>query len=79
MAIIRSFRASSQNVKRHSTDVDCEWAVVGGGDDRVLHLSTFGSDTRKSQPKSSQSIQLDRARAQELIDILVKAFPGISR
>lgn len=44
-----------------------------------LHLSTFGSDDRQSDRKSSQSIQLDRKRAAELVEILLKAFPDIQR
>jgi hypothetical protein len=79
MAIIRSFSESRQNVKRHSTQVDCEYQVVGDGEGKLLHLSTFGSDSRASQPKSSQSIQLDRAHARELLEIIEAAFPGISR
>lgn len=78
MAVVRSFAPSTQNVKPHKSEVDCEFVVIEGASaDRLLHLSTFGSDDRASERKSSQSIQLDRKRAQELLKILVEAFPGI--
>ena len=77
MARIRSFSQSSQDVRRHPTTVDCEHRVVGSGPDRLLHLSTFGSDARQSERKSSQSLQIDLARARELVEIIVEAFPEI--
>jgi 5-methylcytosine-specific restriction protein B len=77
MAVVRQFLEGSQTVRRHATEVDCYYQTVGDGPIRV-HLSTFGSDDRQSEPKSSQSIQLDEARAAELIKILRDAFPGLS-
>lgn len=79
MARIRSFNPSTQNIRRHWTEVDCEHAVIDAGGDRLLHLSTFGSDERASDRKSSQSIQLDRARAAELIVLIQRAFPELDR
>lgn len=79
MARVRSFGPSDQRLEPHRTEVDCEYAIVGDGADRLLHLSTFGSDQRASEHKSSQSLQLDLARAQELIDIVARAFPEIRR
>lgn len=77
MAQIRSFVDSTQAVKAHPTEVDCQHRVISSGGIRLLHLSTFGSDERASSPKSSQSIQLDSARAGELIDIIKAAFPEL--
>lgn len=79
MARIRSFAPSRQDVRPHPTEVDCEHPVVGTGPDRVFHLSTFGSDSRQSERKSSQSLQLDLTHARELVEIIVAAFPGIRR
>lgn len=76
MAAIRRFIPGSQQVRPHPTEVDCYFQVLAGLDTRV-HLSTFGSADRVSQPKSSQSIQLDEARARELIRILEEAFPRV--
>lgn len=79
MARVRSFTRSTQTIRRHPTEVDCEFATIGEGTDRLLHLSTFGSDERRSERKSSQSLQIDLARARELVDIIVSAFPEIRR
>ena len=77
MARIRSFATSDQRIKAHPTEVDCEYAVLGDGPTRLVHLTTFGSDDRKSDRKSSQSLQLDLACARELVEILQRAFPEI--
>lgn len=79
VARIRAFIPSSQDVRAHPTSVECEYQVVGSGPDRLLHLSTFGSATRQSERKSSQSLQLNLATARELVDIVVEAFPEIAR
>lgn len=78
MARIRIIERGTQQVKVHPTEVDCffQYITTPTGE-RLLHLSTFGSDTRVSQPKSSQSLQLDRAAAKALRDILDQAFPGL--
>ncbi len=79
MARVRSFGRSHKRIKAHPTEVDCEYATVGEGIDRLLHLSTFGSDGRASDHKSSQSLQLEAVRAQELVDVIEDAFPGTRR
>jgi len=79
LARVRSFSPSKQEIRLHTSEVDCEHVVIGDGVDRVVHLSTFGSDNRQSERKSSQSIQLDRKSAAELVKILLKAFPDIQR
>lgn len=76
MAVIRRFIPGHQIVRPHPTEVDCYHQVLGGASPRV-HLSTFGSDHRQSEPKSSQSIQLDERSARELIEILESAFPAL--
>lgn len=77
MAIIRSLQQVVQDVVRHRTEVDATFQVLEDANGRLFHLSTYGSDQRASQPKVSQTIQLDRARATELVAALHKAFPGI--
>lgn len=77
MARIRSFCPGQQDVKWHPSEVDCFHQVISSpSGDTVLHLSTFGSDARQREPKSSQSLQLDRQRAHELASLLAAAFPG---
>lgn len=77
MARVRSFQRSLQSIRPHQSEVDCEYVVVRDGGERLLHLSTFGSDERASARKSSQSIQLDAERARELMAILLLSFPEI--
>jgi hypothetical protein len=79
MARIRSLEPGEQSIRAHDTEVDCFYQTVMTSDGtKLLHLSTFGSDDRQSQPKSSQSIQIDAAIAGRLIEILEDAFPGRS-
>lgn len=76
MAVIRSFTQTRNSATVHPTRVDCGWQVVPGTEP-YLQLSTYGSDHRQSKPKVSQTIQLDRAAAAELMKILEHAFPGL--
>ncbi|GGF99376.1 hypothetical protein GCM10007304_11550 [Rhodococcoides trifolii] len=75
MAKIRSLAPSTQRVGAHATEVDCEFAVVADGSgEPLVHLSTFGSDARASNRKSSQSMQVDRAIAEQLVEMLTDIF-----
>ncbi|MFJ9743569.1 McrB family protein [Streptomyces sp. NPDC101166] len=77
MARIREIVPSNQNVRAHKLEdaVSCQYKVIEDAEGATLvHLSTFGSDNRESAPKSSQSIQLSRQNAAELISILSSAF-----
>lgn len=78
MARIRRLDEGAQNVRSHSSEVDCFYQVIDESKgERLLHLTTFGSDNRASAPKSSQSIQIDREIAGQLMDVLRTAFPGL--
>ena len=78
MTRIRSFEKGSQNVRVHTSDSDCRYQVVSDAAGEVfLHLSTFGSDDRASDAKSSQSMQFDREQALSLIRVLRETFPGL--
>lgn len=78
MARIRTLDQGMQNVRPHTSEVDCFYQIVHGPrKERLLHLTTFGSDSRESKPKSSQSVQVDRAIAEQLMEVLRKAFPGL--
>lgn len=74
MARIAKIAPGYQSVDRHPTEVDCYVQVVDDEQGRLVHLSTFGSASRSSQPKSSQSMQFDRESARELVTVLVQAF-----
>lgn len=77
MARIRGFDRSTHQGGIHPTEVDCEYAVVNGYGERLLSLSTFGSDQRASRRKVSQTLQLDRKAARDLLGIVEEAFPGL--
>ena len=78
MARVRNLERGTQNIRVAPTEVDCFYQLVDGADGtRYLHLSTFGSDSRRSGPKSSQSMQLDEHAAAELVAVIRDAFPGI--
>lgn len=78
MARVRSIRLGEQNVRVHPSEVDCFFQTVESADGtKYLHLSTFGSDVRESEPKSSQSLQFDRAAASVLIRVVSSAFPDL--
>lgn len=75
MARIRSLTPSQSDVRVHPTEVDCTWQVVhSAGGTPYLTLSTYGSDLRDSQPKVSQTIQLDRATAKKLAELIQETF-----
>ena len=75
MARVRSIHRMKARATAHPTEVDCGYQIVDGG--RLLQLSTFGSDSRQSQPKVSQTLQFDREKAAELMEIIRATFPGL--
>jgi hypothetical protein len=76
MARVRSITTGTQDVRVHPSEVDAYVQTIEAPDGtRYLHLSTFGSDDRRSAPKSSQSLQLDESTARDLIERLREAFP----
>ena len=77
MAVIRSLSPGSSPVSRHRTTVDATYQVVTDSSGVLFHLSTYGSDERASEPKVSQTVQLDRTIAEELLNALRRAFPGL--
>jgi hypothetical protein len=79
MARIRTMTRVSGTSKAHPTEVDAEWSVVVAADGmRYLQLATFGSESRVSAPKVSQTIQLDQNAACELREALDAVFPAES-
>ncbi|MCR6030344.1 hypothetical protein GGQ22_02680 [Nocardioides sp. zg-579] len=74
MARVRTLTESFGNSRVHPTEVDCSWQVVAAGGERLLQLSTYGSDNRRSEAKVSQTLQLDRASALMLRKIIDETF-----
>lgn len=80
MARIRSFFRDARVSTLHPTEVECGYQILTSDDGgRLLQLSTYGSDARKSEKKVSQTIQLDEAMAGELDALLRDTFPTLGR
>lgn len=75
MARIVSVTAGHQDVRPHHSEVECFVQELRGADDeKLVHISTFGSAQRQSHPKSSQSMQFDKATASALVEQFVSVF-----
>lgn len=79
MALITEFEETTSDSQRRHGDVSCGWRYFDVGGERILQLDTYGSQGRKLTGKQSQSIQLDRAGAEELLRIIRSAFPGLGQ
>lgn len=77
MALVREFRQVTSDKSILHRPVSCGWRSFEVDGATILQLDTYGSEMRKIPHKISQSIQLDRAGAGELLDLIRKAFPGI--
>jgi hypothetical protein len=77
MARISEFFEVQTSAQVHPTTVECGYRRISSPDGYLLQLSTYGSDNRQSQKKVSQTLQLDRERAAELLRIIRGTFPGL--
>ena len=78
MALISEFvEAQTERRKLDPTTVTCDWLAFRTEQGPILQLSTGGSPGRKNPGKSSQKIQLDRAAARDLIELIATTFPGL--
>ena len=75
MAVISGFFHDDRACARHRKKVECGWQIVKDSRGDLLQLATFGSDDRQSEKKVSQTVQLDRTAARQLLDVL-KNFAG---
>jgi len=77
MARIASFENLGTGTRiRSNTPVKCGYRILTEGNQTILHLETYGSDTRQERGKVSQSLQVDASAARELLKIIKRAFPG---
>jgi len=75
LAILRSLVRVPATGGVHPTESDAVWSIVTtGSGNRLLQVSTFGSDVRLSGPKVSQTIQLDASTAAQLLSAIVETF-----
>lgn len=77
MAIIKSLSAGSSDSGRHPSEVEAEYQVVVDDAGILFQLSTFGSASRKSGPKVSQTIQFDQEMAVEIFRAMRATFPKL--
>lgn len=78
MALIRKFTHRPAASTSFRSEVECGWAVGDHQGRRILHLETYGSAARAIPGKTSQSLELDEARAKEMLDIIRAAFPCLT-
>lgn len=75
MAFIRNLEKGTSDIKPHRSEVDATYQILlDGKGEPLLHLATYGSDNRKSEPKVSQTIQLDKTTALKLVAIIKSEF-----
>lgn len=78
MARISTFvKAEQAYGKPQPTIVKCVWRVFDHNGVRYLQLDTLGSSGRRNPGKQSQTIQLNRDAASQLLTLLANAFPGL--
>ncbi|MEU8192210.1 hypothetical protein AB0C10_00350 [Microbispora amethystogenes] len=77
MAKVREFFEDKKSSVSHPTLVDCGYQAVRTSEGVFLQLSTYGSDQRQTQKKTSQTLQLDREHAEQLLRILITTFPDL--
>lgn len=73
MARVRSLIEVPGASKAHPTEVDAEWSIVELIQGRLLQISTYGSDHRKSSGVS-QTLQFDQRQARALAEAIKQAF-----
>ena len=74
MALIATFeQRNPERVSVHGP-VACGFYSFQSHGSTYLQLDTYGSDTRETPGKVSQTIQLDAERAAELVSIINRVF-----
>lgn len=74
MARVHSVTQGFQDIGRHPSEVDCFVQIVEDDQERLVHVSSFGSSFRATAPKSSQSLQFNREQARALVQFFIEAF-----
>ncbi|ORB67122.1 hypothetical protein BST47_06045 [Mycolicibacterium tusciae] len=75
MALITAFRFRNDRTVHFRTQVECGWTYDRSGNEpRILQLETYASDGT-----TSQVLQLDKSRAEDLLAIIREVFPDLVR
>lgn len=77
MALIRKLDERPLHPTRLHGEVECGYAIVDIDGEPVVQIETYGSPDRVIPGKVSQSLQLTREGAAELVGVLRRAFPGM--
>jgi hypothetical protein len=75
--IVRFKEIEATGRSRPHSEVDCGYSFLTATTGRVVQLDTYGSDSREIPGKVSQSFQVDRDGAAQLVAILQRAFPDL--
>ncbi|MEU1268938.1 hypothetical protein [Streptomyces sp. NPDC005799] len=78
MALIEEFQSVSSDSQKLHGPVTCGYRTFTVDGRRVLQLDTYGSPDRQIHGKISQSIQLDRDSARDLLKIIEDSFPDLA-
>ena len=71
MALIRSLEPGKGSGRPPQSEVDGTYVVVEDPErGKILKITTYGSDTRKSGPKPSQVIEFDAEMGRKLVEII---------
>ena len=74
MALIRDFEPLDLERKQLHQEVDARWTSYEIDGVGFVQINTYGRPDREFPEKLSQTIQLDRRAAEQLVAILRKAF-----
>ncbi|MBO9395152.1 hypothetical protein J7400_00565 [Shimia sp. R9_2] len=75
MAVVLKFSPSAKTIRSlHPTQVVCEYMTTEKDGKKLLQLNTYGSDERQIPGKLSQTLQIDKTIARQLMDILREEF-----
>lgn len=71
--ISRFSESKSKNQRPHNL-ISGEYTIIYLENQKLLQIDTFGSDDRQIKGKMSQSIQLDKAVLEKLVNIYFEKF-----
>ncbi len=75
MALITSKKITKINKNsRVQKETNCTYNVFNFNENKYIQFDTYGTSERKSESKSSQTIQFNRETAEHLIQILKDEF-----
>lgn len=76
MAKIEEFFELNSDLKPHKTTVQCGYAILQTETGTLLHLSTYGSQDRRSTGVT-QTLQIDEAAARKILELIRATFPDL--